>query len=335
MGNSAGVAQSANRVPALALLPALEGLLRRGVGVERIEAAFRCRIGHLYEPTLRLPLLFSRRFWALAVEASGDPDIALELAVEQSNDVIQALGSLLLDAPSLEHGVRRLNTYLPSCFGPFEIEIARTARDVQLRVHDRGVLAAPQAIDYLLASLSDVFQRALIAPGIRGVTLLQATPQRVARYARLGLVVQGQAHVSALHIDPACFVPVAGPGGQLCAAYVEECSPAKPDTLLLLVCDYIAAELAQGPSIEGFCGRYGMLRRTVARQLRAEGWSFRELLEQYRQLSALDLVTGAPLVQARVAELLGYRDLSSFARAFARWYGISPGAFRSGYASLA
>jgi AraC-like DNA-binding protein len=72
----------------------------------------------------------------------------------------------------------------------------------------------------------------------------------------------------------------------------------------------------------------GMSARALQRRLREEGTTFAAVLTKLRQDMAQPLLRDGRLAVSEVAFLLGYEDPSSFQRAFRRWSGISPRAFR-------
>lgn len=68
-------------------------------------------------------------------------------------------------------------------------------------------------------------------------------------------------------------------------------------------------------------------RRSLQRRIRAEGYSFRELLdENRRKLAANYLLRGYS--NDRTASLLGYRQPAQFYRSFREWYRCSPSEYR-------
>lgn len=69
--------------------------------------------------------------------------------------------------------------------------------------------------------------------------------------------------------------------------------------------------------------------RTLRRQLADAGLSFRALLDDSRKSRALDLMAGGHRSIAQVAEAVGFVHARAFARAFQRWTGQSPTAFRN------
>jgi AraC-like DNA-binding protein len=68
--------------------------------------------------------------------------------------------------------------------------------------------------------------------------------------------------------------------------------------------------------------------RTLRRQLKAAGASFQELLEATRHERAVSYLTETDHGIKEVAARLGYGDPSNFRRAFRRWTGLTPAAYR-------
>jgi AraC-like DNA-binding protein len=71
-----------------------------------------------------------------------------------------------------------------------------------------------------------------------------------------------------------------------------------------------------------------MSDRTLQRRLRQEATPFAALLADLRREMAPSLLRDGRLAVSEVAFLLGYEDPSAFARAFHRWFGRSPRAYR-------
>ena len=68
----------------------------------------------------------------------------------------------------------------------------------------------------------------------------------------------------------------------------------------------------------------------MRRRLAEEGRSFQEVLDECRMRQALFEFRARPdLSIAEIALRLGYAEHSNFTRAFHRWNGVSPQAFRA------
>ncbi|MCW5801631.1 MAG: helix-turn-helix domain-containing protein [Deltaproteobacteria bacterium] len=94
----------------------------------------------------------------------------------------------------------------------------------------------------------------------------------------------------------------------------------------------ITAELRGGGdepslSIGRVARRLGATPRSLQRRLRAEGVSYRELVDAVRHRRAIELVQrGIP--SHDIADQLGFSEPRAFRRAFRRWTGILPSALR-------
>ncbi|EIC21573.1 helix-turn-helix transcriptional regulator [Thiorhodovibrio frisius] len=74
---------------------------------------------------------------------------------------------------------------------------------------------------------------------------------------------------------------------------------------------------------------FALHRRTLNRRLKAHGTSFKILIEEARYDVARQLLRDTSLPIADIAASLDYADASAFTRAFKRWSGVSPGAWRA------
>jgi AraC-like DNA-binding protein len=72
----------------------------------------------------------------------------------------------------------------------------------------------------------------------------------------------------------------------------------------------------------------GVTRRTLTRRLRQERTSFTELLDDVRRQAAIDYLTSTDQTVEDIAFLLGFSESSAFVRAFKRWQGMAPAAYR-------
>jgi AraC-like DNA-binding protein len=91
----------------------------------------------------------------------------------------------------------------------------------------------------------------------------------------------------------------------------------------------IAACLAQGePRLGTVARRLGLSERTLHRRLTQSGSGFAALVEQARRDRAQMLLRDPALSCSEVAALLGYSDPAVFFRAFKRWTGATPQAWR-------
>lgn len=86
-------------------------------------------------------------------------------------------------------------------------------------------------------------------------------------------------------------------------------------------------------SLEDVAERVGMSPRSLKRRLAERHTSYSTLLDRQKRDRALLLLRSDLLSLEAIAEQLDYSDVANFARAFRRWTGVTPGAFRKGLRS--
>jgi len=82
------------------------------------------------------------------------------------------------------------------------------------------------------------------------------------------------------------------------------------------------------PTVAQAARRLNLSTRTLHRRLRAEGRSFRDLLDEVRYQMAREYLADTTLPLSEISWLLGYTEPGNFSHAFKRWSGRSPRAFR-------
>jgi AraC-like DNA-binding protein len=74
---------------------------------------------------------------------------------------------------------------------------------------------------------------------------------------------------------------------------------------------------------------FSMHRRTLSRHLRTEGLAFRQVANEIRFEIACELLENTDMALSQVAAVLRYSEPSAFTRAFRRWSGQTPSAWRN------
>lgn len=82
-------------------------------------------------------------------------------------------------------------------------------------------------------------------------------------------------------------------------------------------------------SVKMIAGQLGLSRQTLFRKLKAEGVTFKKVLDELRHKLALHYLGGKKVSVNETAYLLGFSDPASFSRAFKRWTGSCPRAAQS------
>ncbi|MET0530162.1 MAG: AraC family transcriptional regulator [Microvirga sp.] len=74
---------------------------------------------------------------------------------------------------------------------------------------------------------------------------------------------------------------------------------------------------------------FSMHRRTLSRHLRIEGLAFRQVANEVRFEIACELLANTDMALSQIATVLRYSEPSAFTRAFRRWSGQTPSAWRA------
>lgn len=78
-------------------------------------------------------------------------------------------------------------------------------------------------------------------------------------------------------------------------------------------------------SMEAIATKIGVSRQTLYRNLKAEGVTFEQVLDDLRRTMALDYLKARKVSVNETAYLVGFSDPAAFSRAFKRWTGTTPG----------
>ncbi len=113
---------------------------------------------------------------------------------------------------------------------------------------------------------------------------------------------------------------------------------AKPDegnSLVAKIRSIIGDDMSQDlPNFDTVAQALHTSPQTLRRRLKEEGLTYQELKDQMRRDSALFYLERGDLSIQVVAEKLGFSEPSTFHRAFKKWTGMTPGAYRQNEDSL-
>jgi AraC-like DNA-binding protein len=84
-----------------------------------------------------------------------------------------------------------------------------------------------------------------------------------------------------------------------------------------------------GASADAVAGKLGVSRWTLFRRLKAEGITFEKLLDELRHKMAVTYLSAKKVSVNETAYLVGFSEPAAFSRAFKRWTGMNPRAYRA------
>ncbi|GAJ30782.1 helix-turn-helix transcriptional regulator [Acidomonas methanolica] len=112
----------------------------------------------------------------------------------------------------------------------------------------------------------------------------------------------------------------------LCAQLID--AAPNRDELLSRLYEVMVRSSRGFPDARSAASALGISERSLHRWLAARGTSFGTVVDQVRFQRAQEMLTKSALKIDRIAEMLGFAETASFSRAFKRWSGMPPTAFR-------
>lgn len=283
--------------------------------------------------------LTGREVFALweAVDAeAGRADLPVHLARTTGRLPIKSTTLAFVCSPDVETGLRRLALFKP-LVGPVAIAF-ETGADGSL-----AVAFSAAETDLALPERFAAFELAYTIEMIRTLTTAHVVPlsarspgetaPRAALDAHLGIATETGAARLVLSREDAAR--------RLVSENAEVWAAFEPDLKRRLaqrrasgtVADRVRASLldllpAGRANADAVAKGLRLSRRSLQRQLRVEGESFRSVLDDTRRDLALTYIRHEDMRIEEISYLLGFRDPNSFYRAFQRWTGTTPRALR-------
>jgi AraC-like DNA-binding protein len=114
----------------------------------------------------------------------------------------------------------------------------------------------------------------------------------------------------------------------LCETLLQQDRAASPGDLLQRVNAAIRARVGRWPAMVEVAEQLGMSERTLRRRLQELGTDYQREIDAVRHQLALQLLEKPEITVEQMAAVLGYSEAVSFRRAFQRWTGKTPQAWR-------
>ena len=206
---------------------------------------------------------------------------------------------------------------------------------LSFQVYQQDLQGIEQIYDFVAAVMHSTM-RSLCGRNWKAsrISLPRRKPADVHPYARyFGTPIQFDADLCAMEF-PSHWLEREPPAADaFLYRYLEHEAEAQQRMTYSNIRDELRGVLRDGLLTGRHCARqvaqvFGMSERSFQRRLESEGTSFRQELDQVRSTLSRQLLTSTNLPVCDIAQSLGYADSSAFIRAFGRWCGCSPMAWR-------
>ncbi len=332
-------------VPSSTVQAAISGLSSVGVDRGALVEACGLRPEHLAAPFAMAPVAAIEAVWKRAAHLDPRPELVLRAGRALPLGQMRLLDTLAVSAPTLaavlEDGARFFRFASVTLQLQITVPEPGVLHDVVVEVRTASPL--PRLEIGEAWALSVILSR--LRAGVPGLTLTAATvPPSVGRDL--------EACADALEVAPKAVSASESHSGFSFARHWLDAPVQSADPGLYGLMSDTAAQIfddAYGRTpltfairralpdalTEGAFGapdisrRLGLSTRSLQRHLAAEGTTFRAVLDGYRHDLARRRLACSTSSMSAVASELGYTDSATFSRAFQRWHGTSPSAWRA------
>jgi AraC-like DNA-binding protein len=293
----------------------------------------------LAEPGARLPLDSVIRLWERARRSTRDENLALHVAEFLPLGAYKTYDLLLATAPTVGEALVKAAKYNGFVSDAFRPTLGRKRGQIWIEYTNclDPQCNPPEYLEFIFACFLLRFR---LTTGVNWrpieIHFRHSPPRDLGEYHRIfqAPVLFRQPATRAI-LDPAIMrIPQLfgdAPTSELLEHYIRAAldTPYVGDELTLA----LRRSLSGLPSTAGgiltsAAKDLGMSRRGLQRKLAARGTSFRELVRSVRCEMALTLLSRREISMSQAADAAGFAELSSFSRAFKKWTGKSPRAYR-------
>ena len=296
----------------------------------------------LVGPEARIPEAANNAGWAALADASKDPDFGLHFAERMTVDAFDVVGHVFARSRTLGQGLDRVVAYSRILHDAGRVETERRGSSVVVFPGCRGLVNDfPRQIAEFSAASVLVLGRSTTGRELRAVAVRfrHPAPASVSEHVRIfGVAPTFDAGETEVELDGAVLdYPIldAQPGvlGYL-DAYARDVLAKLPDEsdIVSVVERAVASAMSRGtPDVEIIASQLGMGSRTLQRRLAEAEATFQEIVDSVRRRYAERYLAEDRLAISEIAFLVGFSEASNFHRAFRRWTGITPAAFREAH----
>jgi len=290
------------------------------------------------EPDARYPILATTDLWKMAVEATGDPCFGLWVSRFTTQTSFHALGYSIMASTTLAEVFDRVARYskVVSDAATIEIELQPALRLWLDPVADRPA-PSHESIDAVLSAMARTV-RTLCPDAAQPsrVELQRPEPDPSAPFEKVFRTAVRFSAPRNLLEYPADLADRRLPGGHAELArrndevVLDYLSRIDGDLASTRLRTWLLGRLPNGEPSEDMAAKaLGVSLRSLQRQLREENTTYKVVLNALRQELACAYLADQRYSVTEITFLLGFANTSGFSRAFRRWTGTSPSAYRA------
>ncbi|EIK53660.1 AraC family transcriptional regulator [Stutzerimonas stutzeri TS44] len=318
-----------------------EALRERGLDPQPLLAGYGLDAERLAEPQGRLSIPRYMRLGHAAIQLAGDAALGLDMGRLRLPSHLGLAGITAAQAPNVREAARTLIRFEPLYASNYRgsSSFHEDAGGAWLRFYSISPYNAFNrfVVDTVLASWLIQLQRLAGERLLPSAVHIEFTaPDYATRYEVLfGRAVAFGASANELHLDQAALAlrnPEHCPATwrQLLAICEAELTRLTRTRSLRERVTQVLGPLLKGqePDLQQIASRLQLPSWTLRRKLHEEGTRYRDILNDTRRDLAMAYIRDTDSAFGEIAWLLGFASAEAFQRAFRRWTGQTPGAYR-------
>ena len=313
-------------------------LKAQGVNADEIFASAGLSLSDFEQkPSSRIPIDNMTQLWEAGVKATANPAFGLRVSEHVHAVHFKALGMLIESCENLAQALEKIISYHALVSDSVQLNLQHTPDKVGFSIRAvEGVDISPAAFDAFFSVIVK-FCRNMMGNEklVAELDLIRSEPKSVKPWLAFFdaevyfnrddnclWLYRSFLEKSSLHFDQ----KVQQMNENAVQDYLQDMNA---NTWLDKCKKYLVIGLnEESPSLKKIAEKLNVSERTLARNLRAEGFSFSEILQQKKQDLARYYLLDTDESITNIALNLGFKDSSNFNRAFQRWYKITPSEFR-------
>ncbi|PST83622.1 AraC family transcriptional regulator [Pedobacter yulinensis] len=294
------------------------------------------------QQTLRLTAMQVEKAWQNAVTLTGDPLFGLHFGESMQLAALGVVGQLIQTSSTVLDALTNGAALVPLLSDLFTARLVSEGSLMQFELHTDETLASQyphtcrQMGEYLMVFVLHELDGLLLA---RIEPAAVCFPYRVNGQAEYQRVFRGK-----ILPKPGPFriafekrlleAPVLSANHEMQNYLLQQVSHLmltgeSKGVLQAKVYNYLLANsFLYALTLDAVAANFNMSVRTLQRKLREEGRTFAEIVEAVRKNLAMQYLQAAHHPVKDIASILGYNEPSAFLKAFKRWTGMTPAAYR-------
>jgi AraC-like DNA-binding protein len=321
---------------AIFLRPLAQYLTLKGLDPEPLFARHGLDVAEINVPDHRVSSDATQALLNEAQSLLDEPALGISLARHSEYSSFGGLGVALAAGGDVRAVLTRITRYHALISDAVTSELSETPQQLTITFARRGEHEPhPQAVLFVMASIVRMLRFRIdrqCNPVLVACPIAEeACTTAMARYFRCSVQHSDDFRLGFLPDVSGTRLDASDPemAAMLEATLSERLASQSGTPLSVRLALWLESRLPEGePSLTEAAGAFCMSGRSLQRRLKEEQLSFQKLVDNTRRALVERHLHTPGMTMTQLAFLLGFSDVSSFSRAFKRWFGVSPSRYQ-------